>query len=313
MKKRWFCLLLMVSLLLSACGGGQGDARVSGDVVTFTDDLGREVTVDDPRRVAALLGSFAQIWQLSGGQVVATAEDAWDDLHLELPEDAVNLGHTKRLSLELLLAAQPDLILASTNTRQNVEWRETLESTNISVAYFDVDDFDDYLRLLDIFTDITGRKDLYEKNGTAVQGQIDAVLTRSGERLDGSAPTVLCMTASASAIHVQNSEGNVLGAMLSTLGCVNIADHDTMLLENLSIEHILRCDPDYIFFVQRGDDEEGMREYVGQFLLEDPAWSQLTAVKNDRVYFMEKTLFNLKPNHRWGDAYEILEDILENG
>lgn len=314
MKKRWCCLLLILSLLLSACGGEQGDPQVCDDAVTFTDDLGREVTVDDPQRVAALLGSFAQIWQLAGGQVVATAEDAWDDLHLELPEDAVNLGHTKRLSLELLFAAQPDLILASTNTRQNVEWRETLERTSVPVAYFDVDDFDDYLRLLSIFTDITGRKDLYEENGAAIQEQIDAVLARSGGRLGrGDPPTVLCMTASASAIHVQNSEGNVLGAMLRTLGCVNIADTDTMLLENLSIEHILRCDPDYIFFVQRGDDEEGMKEYVGQFLLEDPAWSQLTAVKKDGVFFMEKALFNLKPNHRWGEAYEILEEILGNG
>lgn len=314
MRKRFLSLLLMMALLLSACGGEAKNTNISDTAVTFTDDLGREVTVDNPQRVAALLGSFAQIWQLAGGEVVATPEDAWKDLNLQLPDDTVNLGHTKRLSLELLFASQPDFILASTNTRQNVEWRETLEATTIPVAYFDVDDFDDYLRVLDIFTNITGRKDLYEANGTAVQVQIDAVLAWSGERLDsGDAPTVLCMTASASAIHAQNSEGNVLGAMLKSLGCINIADSNSLLLENLSIEHILDSDPDYIFFVQRGDDEAGMKAYVRQFLLEDPAWSRLTAVKDGHVYFLEKTLFNLKPNHRWGEAYEILEEILENG
>ena len=50
-----------------------------------------------------------------------------------------------------------------------------------------------------------------------------------------------------------------------------------------------------------------------QFLTDNPAWSKLTAVQNGRVYFMEKTLFNLKPNHRWGEAYQMLEEILENG
>jgi hypothetical protein len=27
---------------------------------------------------------------------------------------------------------------------------------------------------------------------------------------------------------------------------------------------------------------------------------------------MDKNLFNLKPNHRWGEAYAILEEILSN-
>ena len=314
MKKRILTFILLLSILLSACGNSATETAISADTaVTFTDDLGRTVTVDSPERVAALLGSFAQIWMLSGGEVCATADDAWDDLNLELSNDTVNLGNTKKLSLELLLAAQPDFILASTNTRQNVEWQDTLESTDIPIAYFDISDFEDYLRLLKICTDITGRKDLYEEHGTAVQEQITAVLERSEQRLkDQGAPTVLSMVASASAVYTKNSEGNVLGAMLKTLGCDNIADSDATLLENLSIEHILVSDPDYIFIVQRGDDEEGMRRFVSKYLMEHPAWSQLTAVKNDRVYFMDKNLFNLKPNHRWGEAYEILEEILKN-
>lgn len=309
--KRMIAVLLAAAVLLgmAAAGVAEGDAPV-----TFTDDLGRTVTVNRPQRVAALLGSFAQVWQLAGGQVAATADDAWEDLHLALSEDAVNLGNTKSLNLELLLLAQPDFILASTNTRQNMEWKETLESTGIPVAYFDIEDFDDYLRLLSICTDITGRKDLYQENGVAVQAQIEEVLAKSAARLEESgAPTVLCMVASASAVYAKNSDGNVLGAMLKRLGCNNIADSDAMLLENLSIEHILVCDPDYIFIVQRGDDAEGMRDYVRQYLMEHPAWSKLTAVQNGRVYFMEKNLFNLKPNNRWGEAYEILEEILQNG
>lgn len=313
MKKQIFAAVLLLSLLLTACGGAN-NGSVSGAAVTFTDDLGREVMVDSPECIAALLGSFAQVWMLAGGEVCATADDAWDDLQLPLPEETVNLGSTKNLSMELLLAARPDFILASTNTRQNVEWQETLEDIGVPVAYFDIDDFDDYLRFLKICTDITGRGDLYEQHGTAVQAEIDAVLEKNRQRMEGKpAPTVLCMTASASSVRAQNSEGTVLGAMLRTLGCVNIADSDAMLMENLSIEHILLSDPDYIFFVQRGDDEEGMKEYVRKFLEENPAWSQLTAVKNGRVFFMEKNLFNLKPNHRWGEAYEILESTLQKG
>ena len=301
--------ILLILILLTGCTARQ----VSGgeEFIGFTDDLGREVTLTQPKRVACLLGSFAQIWQLAGGEVIATADDAWDDLGLELPEDCVNLGNTKELSLELLLAAKPDFILASANTRQNLEWKETLEAADISTAYFDVSDFQDYLRLLELCTNITGRKDLYEKHGIEVQQQIDAVLEKAESR--GTSPTVLCMRASASSVTVKNSQDNVLGEMLHSLGCMNIADSDASLLENLSLERILQEDPAYIFIVQRGDDTEGMKAYVETMMRENPAWQQLTAVKEGRLFFMDKNLYNLKPNHRWGEAYEKLEEILENG
>lgn len=301
-------IFLIICLLFTACGVS---TTPTAEGVTFTDDLGRTVAVEQPQRVAALLGSFAQIWMLAGGQVCATADDAWDDLALNLPAETVNLGGTKALNLELLLAARPDFILASANTRQNLEWQDTLEATGIPVAYFDVSDFDDYLRLLKLCTDITERPDLYETHGTAVQAQIDAVLAQSRQRLEQSEPpTVLCMRASASSITVKNSKDNVLGEMLHSLGCVNIADSDESLLEQLSIERILQADPDYIFFVQRGDDDAGTQAHIRQLLEGDPAWGQLTAVKEGRVHFMDKTLYNLKPNHRWGEAYEKLEAIL---
>ena len=315
MRKKLFIILLTAVLLLTACSAKEQPAATeAANAITFTDDLGRTVTVSSPRRVAALLGSFAQVWQLAGGQVIATADDAWEDFGLELPEDAVNLGGTKHLSLELLLSAQPDFILASTNTRKNMELQETLEATNIPVAYFDVLDFSDYLRLLNICTDITGCKDRYETYGTAVEQEIQAVIDRSKQRLQSEdAPKVLFLRASASAVHVKNSEGVVLGDMLKNLGCINIADSDATLLENLSVERILEADPDFIFVVQQGDNAEGTREYVRGFLEEHPAWAQLTAVKKGNVHFMEKNLFGLKPNHRWGQAYQIVEDILSNG
>ena len=300
-------IILIVCALLAGCA----PAAQPQTGVAFTDDLGREVTVEDPQRVACLLGSFAQVWQLAGGEVTATADDAWDDLQLELSDDCVNLGNTKELSLELLLSSNPDFILASANTRQNLEWKDTLEAANIPTAYFDVSDFDDYLRLLKLCTDITGRGDLYEKHGLAVQEQIQAVLEKAENR--GTAPKVLCMRASATAVTVKNSEDNVLGEMLKSLGCSNIADSDASLLENLSLEKILEEDPDYIFIVQRGDDAEGMKAYVETMMRENPAWLELTAVKEGRLYFMDKNLYNLKPNHRWGEAYEKLEEILENG
>ena len=287
-------------------------AKVSSGIVTFTDDLGREVTVENPKQVAALLGSYADIWYLAGGTVCASADDAWDDFELPLPEDAINLGMTKELSLEKLFEAEPDFVLASSNTSQHLEWKDTLESAGLAVAYFDVTDFDDYLRVLNICTQITGKTELYEQNGTSIQEKIDAVVEESQKKIAeaGMAPTVLSLRSSATYLRAKNSKDNVLGEMLKALGCINIADSDDTLLENLSIEHIIEADPDYILICPQGNDVEGIKAQVESSITGNPLWSELTAVKEGRVYLMDKSLYSLKPNDRWGEAYEQLFELL---
>lgn len=305
--KRLFCLLLSLCLLLLGCSAGE--AEVEG--YTFTDDLGHSVTVQNPSRVAILLGSYAEAWTLAGGSFCAAVDDAWEEYDLNIPEDAVNLGNTKSMSLELLLSVQPDFVIASTNTSQHLQWEPTLEAAEIPVAYFDVYDFEDYLRMMKIFTDITERPDCYETYGLAVEEEIQSIITESQARTND--PTVLVLRISAATIRVRSSQGSILGEILRDLRCTNIADSDETLLENLSIERILQEDPDHIFLAPYGDDQAGVQTHLEQLLTEEPAWAQLTAVKEGRVHVMDKSLFSMKPNHRWAEAYAQAEEILANG
>ena len=313
--KKLFAVLAAAAVMISAagCSAGENDAppQNADSAVTFTDALGREVTVNKPEKAAALLGSFAEVWTLAGGQLAAAPDDAWNDMDLQLSEDVLDLGKINELSLETLLSADPDFIIASSQIRVDLEWLDTIESTDIPIAYFDVSDFDDYLAMLKICTDITGRDDLYQKNGTDVKSKVDEVIEKSKSRTEEKgAPEVLSLRASASYVRAKSSRGNVLGKMLDTLGCVNIADGNDAFLEKISIEHIIERDPDFIFVVQTGDDKNGAQETLDAFIADNPAWSGLTAVKEGRVYFMDKRLYNLKPNARWGEAYEKLEEIL---
>lgn len=319
MKKTLCCLILACCLLLlGACGtapsapqssepefSSQPVGSQSSTAVAFTDDLGRQVTVDRPQRVVCLISSFADIWYLAGGveQIVAATNATWTYFDLPLREDVVNLGAAKELNMEQLIACEPDLVLASCGTDRNVELESTFDKLGINTAYFSVDSFEDYLRTLKICTEITGCTENYETYGTAVQAQVEEALKRP----DGSRPSVLYIRATGSSCKVKNSEGSVLGEMLAALDCENIADQDGSLLEQLSMEAILQSDPDYIFVVLQSD---GAQEILETTLLRDPAWASLTAVKEGRYYVMDPNLYNLKPNGRWGEAYEKLADIL---
>ena len=323
-RNRFTFILAAVLLLLTGCGGqktGPGTApeetasppfeetaSPAPETVSFTDDLGREVEAAPPTRVAALIGSFADIWCLAGGKdaLVATASDAWTSFDLDLADDVADLGAVKEPNLEVLLAARPDLVIGSVSTAADLELEATLTQAGIPVAYFDVDGFDDYLRMLEICTRLTGRPENYTLYGENVAVQVEAAVARQ----DGSAPRVLCMRATGSSCKVKGSEGTVLGEMLAALGCVNVADSDASLLEELSLEAIIAADPDYIFVALQGSDPTKAMATLEATLLSNPAWDGLTAVREGRFYTMEQALYNLKPNARWGEAYEKLADIL---
>lgn len=312
-------LTAIAIITISGCSAEEDNSSAADgsetiSAVTFTDALDREVTIaKEPKRAAALLGSFAEIWTLAGGELAAAPDDAWVDLDLQLSDDVKNLGKINELSMETLLSSEPDLIIASSQVRVDLEWLDTIKSTDIPIAYFDVSDFEDYLAMLKICTDITGREDLYKANGLDVKSSVDAVIEKSRKRVaEKGAPVILSMRASASFVRAKGSKGNVLGKMLNTLGCENIADGNDAFLEKISIEHIIERDPDFIFVVQSGDDTEGAREKLDQFIAENPAWKDLTAVKEDRVFLLDKRLYNLKPNARWGEAYEKLDEMLGN-
>lgn len=272
----------------------------------FTDDLGREVTVESADRVACLLGSFTDTWLLAGGDVIAAVDDSWDNQNLDLDESVVNLGSSMNPDIEPIIASAPDFVIASGQTKGQLELEEQLAQAGITVAYFNVSDFDEYLHMLDICTDITGRKDLYEENGLKVSEEIEEVVKRA----DGSAPTVLYLRASSTSVKAKGSSGSVGSEILYKLGCVNIADSDDSLLEELSMEAIIAADPDYIFVVPYGNDMDAAMQIVDEQLLKNPAWTSLTAVSNGNYYVLDKGLYHLKPNARWGEAYKGLADIL---
>ncbi|MDE6763630.1 MAG: ABC transporter substrate-binding protein [Oscillospiraceae bacterium] len=283
------------------------DKKIGGEV-TFTDSAGRTVTVSDPQKTAVFTSSFADIWQLAGGTVSFATEDAFDSDSLTLPDNVVNIGLLDSPSAELLIDGEADFVILSSTAHGGTELAETLEQAGITCALFEVEDFEDYLNVLKICTDITGRQDLHEKNGKAVQKKINDIIS---EQQNKEQKNVLYLRAFSTGIKAKGSD-SMTGKMLADMNCVNIADTVPSLLEELSIEEIIEQDPDFIFITIMGSDEEKAQKSYEDILASNPAWSGLSAVKNERCIFLPKQYFHNKPNAEWDKAYEMLAEILND-
>ncbi len=301
----FFALLMIFSLV--GCNGGGGNNK--GDLsYTFVDDLGYEVTVTSAKRVITLSGSYAEIWCLAGGKdtIVATSDNTWTDFDLGLSEDVINVGAIKSPNTEAIYSAAGDLIICSCNTEANIELRDAFIQAGLTPIFFDVNEFEDYLRMLKHCTEITGMTENYKKYGTDIQSSIDEQLARP----DGTHATVLCIRQMGSKWYVKGSKDYMLGQMLAELGTTNIADSDTSLTDNLSVEKIIQDDPDYVFIVPYSVDGEAGRKVVEETLFKNEAWASLRAVQEGRVIVLDYSLYGLKPNANWGKAYEVLADVL---
>lgn len=300
--------LLSILFLITAAGCSRSGEAVLGEVFySFTDDIGQEVVLPQcPETVAVLFSSFAEVWTLAGGEVAVTVGESVERGFADAGVSLVDDGAGKSINMELLLAAQPDLVICSADVEAQVKAAELLRSASVPAACFRVESFDDYLRMLRICTEITGDHAAYETYGTAVAERIEALLndTREG------ATDILFIRAgsSDSATKAKNGEQHFAAAMLEELGAYNIADAAPILLDGLSMEEILRADPDFIFISTMGK-EAAAKAHMEEVLAQS-AWQSLSAVKNGRVIYLPKDLFQFKPNARWGDAYAYLIEVL---
>ena len=290
------------AILFSGCSA----PAINNAADTFTDALGQEIAVTHTITAAACSSSLAELWQLAGGELVGVTSDVYDEGRFEVPETAETVGSVKSPSAEKIIQLDPDIVLLSAEISEHTALQSALSGAGITTVYFSVETFDDYLLALDKCTDLTGHKELYEQNGAAVKKRVDAVIAKA---VDKASPTVLYIRAYSTGAKAKGSD-TMTGRMLADLNCTNIADTSGALKTDLSMEEIILRDPDFIFVTTMGSDTEKALKTLEENLMSNPAWSELTAVKNGKFRILPKELFHYKPNTKWDESYEMLYEIL---
>lgn len=279
----------------------------SAGEVSITDSNGSHITLGTSApRVVAAYGSFAEAWLLAGGELCGVTQDALEQRDLGLPEDIAVVGTVKEPNAEEIIALEPDLVLLASDITAQADIRDVLENAGLACAFFQVDTFADYAFMMEQLCAVTGREDLYEENVTQVGQQIEEA--QANAALSSTRPNVLLIRAFSTGIKAKTDD-ELAGAILKDLGAHNIADDHPSMLEDLSLEEVIAADPDYIFVTTMGDEQKAL-DYLNGLIQQNPAWSELSAVKEDRYIVLPKDLFHYKPNNRWGESYQYLGEIL---
>jgi len=257
----------------------------------FTDGIGREVRLDrSPQRIISLAPSVTEVLYLlgAGDRVIGVTA------HCDWPEDARRkpiMGTLLSPNFETILAARPDLVIASTAGNDRAS---TLRLADLGVPLF-VTAPRSVAGIFDTVLGISRIAGCPEK-GQALAGEMHARLERIRQRLSGTPPTrafFITWFEPLLAPGRQTFENDVLRfANVTTIS----ADIDEFY-PRFSLEQVLARDPDVVLTVQH----EGSPLPDLKLL---PGWNFLSAVKKDRVYILSELLQH--PSPRFIDGLEEL-------
>lgn len=307
--KRLICLLLVSALvLLCGCDANEKDLVSSekGDnSLTITDSEGHSVTLKESPKIVSCSASLSECWLLAGGTLTGITEDVITERGLLKEGDAAIVGSVKSIDLEKVTALTPDYVIMSADLTAHKELEPNLKKLGINYGYFREDTFEDYKFIMSEFCNITDRGDLYTENVVDTEKNIKEILSKIPEKNNKSALLGRVFSTGMKA----KTDDNPAGIILKDFKVKNIAEDYPSALEDLSLEVVVKSDPDFILFYAMGD-EESAKSYLSENLENSPAFKDLKAVKNNTYHLLPKELFQYKPNNRWDESYEYLAKII---
>lgn len=310
-KKSIIIAVVIVVLLIFISGAVETNKpESSGEYFTFTDSEGEIVELSHkPQKTAVLFSSLAECWIEAGGEVYVTVGESVERGLVKEETELVDKGAGKTIDTEKLISLEPDFVICSADIASHRDVASALKKAKIPVAMLRMDTFEDYLTILRTLTKITGKTENYEQFGENAKSEIEQIIS-DGKRENNPKILFVRSGSSYSSAKAKKADDNFAAKILEDLGCVNIADKAETLLDNLSAEVILKENPQYIFVSVMGDYDNS-KAYM-QELLAKKEYASLDAVKNGRVHFLPKELFQYKPCGRWAESYRYISSILNN-
>jgi iron complex transport system substrate-binding protein len=260
---------------------------------TFVDDAGRKIFIaDPPTRIVSLAPSVTEILFAigAGGQVVGVTS------FCDYPPDAQAKPKVGGAfpNLEVVLSLKPTLVLAPRDFIRP-DMVAKLDQLKVALFILEANTIEDVLRHIQTVGRMLGRSEKADSVAADLRRRVAEVRTRTA---DAARPRVF---------YVLNSDplmtagpGSFIHQLIELAGGTNVAAGAPVAYPRLSLEEVIKQDPQVILFPV-GDDE-GIPEQEQQRWLR---WTTLSAVKENRFVRLPSVLLD-RPGPRVVDGLERL-------
>lgn len=279
-------LVVLAASLLSACGSTSSSGSGGASNLTFKDATGTTVTLTkQPTRIVCLVGLCEDILATLGIQPVAVNDTLGQDAQYfgaAAKSFAQIGGGFATPNVEDIVKAQPDLVIGIANAHEGL--RDALKPV-APLYIMNPISYNDSIAYLEDIGRLTGHHVQADAAATTFREHLSQVVSKSPK----SASTVLIYGSDVN-FNIMTA-GSLPGGLLTQVtpyafaapgaGSPQASDQEPGAIPS-SVEKLLAQDPDTLLIASFAF-APGTKP-LSQQLAVDPAWSNLKAVKNNRVY-----------------------------
>ena len=279
------------------------EAPAATDGLTFTDDMGREITLSgNPERIVSLAPSTTEILFAVGAGAQVVGRDEFSDY----PEEAKSLesigGSFGEYNVEAIVALEPDLVIAAEiNTPELIK---QLEDLGLTVYYLG-----NPTTLEEMYVKLETVAKLTDHDASELVSSLQARVAAVDEKIMplSARPNVFYeIDASDPSKPYTYGPGTFGQLLIERAGGFNVGSVATDAYPQLSLEQIVVENPSIIIL---GDSMWGV---TPESVLERAGWGVIEAVKSNQIFPIDDNLIS-RPGPRLVDGLEALAKILHPG
>lgn len=261
---------------------------------TFTDDVGRRVYLAKPaRRVVSLAPSATEILFAVGLDSEVVGVTTFCD-YPPAAKTKPKIGSSIQ-NLEAIIGLKPDLVLAVKSEIVRPDVLAKLEQLKIPIFILSPKTAEDILGHIGTIGHLVGRE---REAREVVQGLRDR-LQEIRSRMASAKPARVFYVVNTDPL-ISVGTGSFIHQMLELAGGQNIVGHTAISYPKISLEEVLRKDPEVLLFPV--GTTEGIPEAEQQRWRK---WTTLSAVAHNRLHQVKAELVN-RPGPRVVDGIEAL-------
>lgn len=275
----------------------QQEEEVAAFPVTFTDDAGREVTIEkEPESIVSIQTSNTEIlFALGVGDKVIGVSDYCN--YPEAVNDIQKVG-AQDMDAELILQLLPDVAFVTTYHYENhATILEQFEEAGITVVVTgSAASFDEAYDTMKMIATATGSVEESEKIVTSMKERLEEIKEKAKQVTDQKRVWV---EVSPGPDIFTTGKGTFMNEMLESIHAINVAsDHEGWV--KLTEEEIVQLNPDVIVTTYGYYVDDPVAEVLGR-----DGWAEVPAVKNDFIFDVDSDTVT-RPGPRLIEGVETL-------
>lgn len=212
------------------------------------------------------------------------------------------VGNPMSPDMELIMSLQPKEVMSVTTLKYDLE--SVFEDAGIETTYVNLESIDNmYDEIMTL-----GQKYNREKQAEAIVEKFEHKQLEIAEKTaDQEAPKVLILMGVPGSYLVA-TDRSYIGDLVEKVGGINVFSNEKVEYLASNTEYLQQADADIILRAAHGMPEEVVKMFDQEFK-ENDIWKHFKAVKNDRVYDLEETLFGTTGNLAAPEALDVLYDL----